>query len=102
MKIPKVVKRLCRFCSKHTEHKVSQNKKRKASSLSRGSKYRIVKRGKSKGMGSRGKLSKPPINKWKSTGKKLSKKTDLRYECTECKKVTMQKKGIRAKRVEFV
>jgi len=31
----------------------------------------------------------------------MSKKTDLRYECKECKKTHMQKKGFRAKKVEF-
>jgi ribosomal protein L44E len=48
-----------------------------------------------------GRYSKPAITKFKMTGKKSSKKTDLRYECSICKKQHMQKKGFRAKRLEF-
>ena len=82
-------------------HKVSQNKKRNASSLTYGSKVRARLRGKARGSGNKGRYSKPAISKFKMTGKKTSKKTDFRYACSECKKVHMQKKGIRAKRVEF-
>jgi len=102
MKIPKIKKRLCPKCKKHTEHKVSQNKKRKPSSLSYGSKYRAKNRGAARGAGGMGRYSKPAVSKFKRTGSKVSKKTDLRYFCTECKKSTMQSKGMRAKRVEFV
>lgn len=101
MKIPKLVKRLCPYCKKHTEHKVTQNKRRNPSSLTHGSKYRARRRGAARGTGSLGRYSRPAITKFKMTGKKLSKKTDLRYECKECKKVHMQSKGIRAKKVEF-
>jgi len=80
MKIPKLVKRLCPFCKKHTEHKVSQVKKKQASSLSYGSKVRAKRRGAARGQGGMGRYSKPPITKWKLTGKKTSKKVDLRYE----------------------
>ena len=41
------------------------------------------------------------ITQWKMAGKKGTKKTDLRYECTVCKKQSVQKKGIRVKRLEF-
>lgn len=102
MKIPKLMKRLCPYCKKHTEHKVTQNKKRNASSLSYGSKYRAKSRGSARGMGGMGRYSKPAISKWKRTGSKVSKKTDFRYACTECKKVHMQAKGIRSKKVELV
>ena len=101
MKIPKVVKRYCPKCKAHQEHKVSQNKKKSPSSLTYGSKVRARRRGKARGMGGMGRYSKPAISKFKMTGKKLSKKTDLRYECKVCKKSTMQSQGIRAKRVEF-
>ena len=102
MKKPKHVKRLCPHCKKHTEHKVSQNKKRSPSSLSYGSKYRARSRSQARGTGSRGKYSKPAMTKWKRTGAKTSKKTDFRYACTSCKKVHMQSKGIRAKKVELI
>ena len=102
MKKPKIIKRYCSHCKKHTEHKVAQNKKRNASPLTYGSKYRARKRGQARGTGNQGRYSKPAITKFKQTGKKNTKKTDLRYECKECKKISMQRKGIRAKKVEFV
>jgi len=101
MKIPKTIKRYCPYCKKHTEHRVMQNKKKQASSLKRGAKQRMWKRGLARGKGNT-KLSKGALTKWKRYGKKTSKKTDLRYECSVCKKIHMQKKGKRAKRVEFV
>jgi large subunit ribosomal protein L44e len=102
MKKPKEMKRLCPYCKKHTIHKVAQNKKKSSSSQSRGSKYRARERGLARGKGNLGRYSKPAVTKFKRTGKKGTKKTDLRYTCKECKKAHMQKKGIRAKRVEFV
>jgi len=102
MKLPKITKRLCPYCKKHTEHKIAQAKKKSPSSLKQGSKYRAKKRGLGRGAGNLGKYgSKPAITKFKLTGKKASKKTDLRYECGTCKKAHVQKQGIRAKRVEF-
>jgi len=101
MKIPKIKKRYCPYCKKHTEHKVSQTKKKNASSLTYGSKKRARKRGAARGFGNLGRYSKPAVSKFKMTGKKSSKKTDLRYECKECKKKHVQRKGIRAKKVEF-
>lgn len=101
MKVPKTVRRLCPFCRKHTEHKVSQTKKKQASSLKKGSKYRARKRGLARGFGNLGRYSKPAITKFKMTGKKVSKKTDFRYTCSVCKKSHAQRKGIRAKKVEM-
>jgi len=80
---------------------VTQSKKKAPSSLSRGSKYRAKKRGLARGYGNRGRYSRRAVSKWKMSGKKKSKKTDLRYECKVCKKTHMQKKGIRTKRIEF-
>ena len=102
MKIPKLVKRFCRHCKKHTEHKVAANKKKAASSLSHGSKVRARLRGLARGTGNLGRYSKPAVTKFKRSGAKSSKKTDLRYTCAVCKKTSMQAKGIRAKKVEFV
>lgn len=81
MKLPKSIKRHCPYCKKHTEHKVSQAKKRKPRSMTYGSKLRAKRRGSARGIGNRGRYSKPAISKFKMTGKKMSKKTDLRYEC---------------------
>ena len=102
MKIPKLMKRLCKTCKKHTEQKVAQNKRRTASSLSRGSKYRARKRGVARGVGGHGRYSKPAVTKFKRTGAKTTKKTDLRYTCNVCKKASSQPSGIRSKKVEFV
>lgn len=104
MKIPKTVKRLCKFCKKHTEQNVTQAKKRSPGSthpMSKGSKKRMKRRGEGRGTGNVGKLSKGALTKWKRYGQKTSKKTDLRYECKVCKKKTTQRKGTRAKRIEF-
>ena len=78
-----------------------QSKKRSPRSLTYGSKVRARRRGLSRGFGNRGRYSKPAITKFKRTGKKSTKKTDLRYECKVCKKVHAQNKGFRAKRIEF-
>jgi len=101
MKLPKATKRLCPKCKKHTEHKITTNKRKSASSLKRGSKYRAKSRGLAKGTGNLGRYSKPAVTKFKLTGAKTTKKTDLRYTCSVCKKSHAQNKGIRARRVEF-
>ncbi len=102
MKLPKTAKRYCPYCKKHTVHKISQSKKKGPRSLSYGSKIRARRRGAARGHGSMGRYSKPAISQFKMTGKKPSKKTDLRYECSVCKKLHVQSSGIRAKKVEFV
>jgi len=102
MKTPKEVMRHCPFCKKHTKHIVSLAKRKAKGSthpLSTGSKVRTKLRGFWKGTGNLGRYSKPP--KPKMVGKKLTKKTDFRYKCSVCKKSHMQKKGIRAKKVEL-
>ena len=101
MKIPKIVRRYCKKCRKHTEQKVSVTKKKAASTLSYGSKIRARRRGKARGHGNRGRYSKPAVTQFKRTGAKTTKKTDLRYECKECKKIWVQRKGMRTKKVEF-
>ena len=102
MKIPKTKKRFCKSCKKHTTQKVSQNKRKTASPLTKGSKYRARKRGQARGTGSHGKYSRPAVTKFKRTGAKNTKKTDLRYTCSECKKISSQPHGIRSKRVELI
>ncbi|MFW6230785.1 MAG: hypothetical protein ACOC32_02055 [Nanoarchaeota archaeon] len=107
MKIPKEVKRLCPKCGKHTTHKVTQAKTKGLSAthtLSRGSRPRMHERQQGKGMGTgnSGKTSRPPIKNRKMSGKKLSKKTDIRYQCKDCKRITTQAEGTRAKKVELI
>ncbi len=101
MKFPKTVKRFCPFCRKHTEHKVFLAKKKAPSPLKYGSKIRARRRGRARGSGNLGRYSKPPVTQWKMTGKKQTKKTDLRYQCSACSKTHAQREGIRIKKVEF-
>ena len=101
MKMPKALKRYCPHCKTHHAHKVVQVKARKASSLKRASKYRARGRSAARGIGSMGRYSRKPISKFKRTGKKSSKKYDLRYECDTCKKQHVQSEGKRAKKLEF-
>lgn len=102
MKKPKKVRRYCKYCKKHTEHKVfniSSAKPRGA--LRRGSIIRAKKRGLGRGYGNLGKWgSKPPVSKFKRRTKS-TKKTNLIYECSVCKKKTTQKKGKRTSRIEI-
>ncbi len=103
MKIKKTIRRNCPKCKKHTEHKVVQAKKKGRSSthpLSRGSNKRLKQRGERRGAGNLGKYSKPP--KPKMSGKKLSKKIDLRYVCKECGTTYTQKATIRCKKIELI
>ena len=103
MKVPKITKRHCPKCKKHTEQKVTQSKRRARNAtrpLSYGSTKRVQQRGERRGAGNHGKYSKP--TKPKMIGKKLTKKTDFRYQCSVCKQSSMQNSGIRAKKVEII
>ncbi len=100
MKLPKTVRMYCPKCNAYTEHIVMQSKKRAKNSthpLSKGSKKRVKERGQWRGHGNHGKYSKPAVK-----SKKLTKKTDLRFVCKECKYTLTQAKGIRLKKVEIV
>ena len=104
MKLPKQQRRHCPYCNKHTDMTVSQAKRRgrnQTRPMSRGSRGRARSRGLVRGTGNRGRFSKPPVASWKMTGKKVTKKTDLRYTCKVCKKQHVQRDGLRAKKVEI-
>lgn len=106
MIVPKNIKRFCPTCKKHTEQKVSNAKRKTPFSnhtQSHGSKPRQKgkHRGLNIGMGNRGKFSRGAMTKWKMSGKKQSKKTDLRFTCNVCKKTSVDHSSIRAKKVEF-
>lgn len=104
MKLPRTKNRYCPKCKKHTEHKIVESRKKTpftAHPMSYGSKPRQALRGRMH-MGNRGKYSRPPISKWKMAGKKQSKKTDFRFQCSQCKKMHTQDYGIRTRKVEFV
>jgi large subunit ribosomal protein L44e len=96
MKIPKKTNRYCPYCKKKTEQKiklVSTGGKRGA--LKRGSKDRAKLRGQNRGIGNKGKYSKPAVSKFKRKSK-TTKKTNIMYTCKECGKSKYQKKGQRA------
>ncbi len=102
MKFPKTKNTYCPHCRKHTECKLFQVKKGVPSPLSYGSKIRAKRRGKARGFGNLGRYSKPAVTKFKMTGKKQTKKTDLKFQCAVCKKFHLQSKGFRTKKVEIV
>ena len=100
MKIPKQLKRYCKHCNKTTSHKVAQVKGKDRGALKKGSIQRANKRGRGQGYGNKGKWgSKPAITKFKMTGAKTSKKTNLKFTCEICKKSSLQSHGIRTKKV---
>ena len=102
MKLPKITKRHCPFCKKHTQHKISiVSTGAKRSALKKGSKERAKKRGRGRGFGNLGKWgSKPAVTKWKRKTKS-TKKTNLLYTCQECKKSHGQKKGKRTGKIQI-
>lgn len=102
MKLKKEIKRYCPRCSQHTQQKVAEVKGKERGSLKKGSIQRAYKRGRGRGFGNVGKYgSKPPLSKWKRTGAKTSKKTNIKYTCSRCKKTTIQKQGTRTKKLVF-
>lgn len=104
MKLPKIIKKYCKHCKSHTEHKVtiSKNKTRgTAHRLSQGSKIRMRRRGQARGYGNQGKISRGAMNKWKRYNKKTSKKADLRFTCKVCAKTSSKKKTKRTKKLEI-
>jgi len=106
MKLPKTLKRYCPFCKKHTEHTLSQAKKRtpySAHPMSKGTPFRQKQkqRGKGIGQGNTGKFNKKAKTKWKMSGASPTKLTDFRYKCKVCGKSHIQKKGIRARKLEI-
>ncbi len=100
MKIPKQIKRYCFHCKKHTLHKISVVKGKDRGTLKRGSIARAFKRGRGQGYGNLGRWgSKPAISKFKMTGAKTSKKTNLKFTCEVCSKSSLQRFGIRTKKM---
>ncbi len=91
MKIPKIQKRYCPYCKKHTLNEVKKVSGSKKSPMSSGE--RRFKR-KMKGFGSFPKSN--PKGREKPT-----RKVDLRYTCKECKKSHVIGLGFRIKKVEI-
>ena len=101
MKIPKKTKRFCPYCKKHTEQKVLEvGTGIKRGAMARGGKTRVHLRGLNRGFGNHGRFSKKPIGKYKRKTK-TTKKTNLVYQCSECKKKKYQKKGKRTGKLQI-
>ena len=101
MKSKKVMNKHCKFCKKHTEHKVTQAKQSTRSSahpLSHGSTSRLKRRNERRGFGNLGRYSKP--TKPKRTGAKQTKKIVLKLTCNVSKKSYQLPIG-RSKKIEF-
>lgn len=97
MKIPKTTNRFCPHCNKKTNQKiklVSTGAKR--GTLTRGSKQRAMLRGKNRGIGNKGRWSKPAVSKFKRKSK-ITKKTNIMYTCSVCGK-SKYRQGRRNKR----
>lgn len=107
MKFPKEIKRYCPSCKKHTVQKVKNEKNRgknKAHPLTQFSSIRLKLRGKwlGQGTGNKGARSRGAMNSWKRYNKKHSKRIDLRYTCTVCKKVnTSSGRSQRTKKISI-
>ena len=92
MKLPKTTKRFCPYCNKQTAQKVKQvSTGTKKNSLKRGSKIRARLRGLARGIGNLGRYSKPAVSKFKRKTK-TTKKPQILYTCSVCKKSKNQKK----------
>jgi len=69
--------------------------------MTQGSRTRMRRRGSDRGFGNHGRTSRGAPASWKMSGKKRTKKTDLRYTCSECRKLTAQSSGFRAAKMQF-
>lgn len=97
MKLPKEKKRYCPKCKKTTVHKVAQTKGGgKRNALNEGTRRFEKKR---EGYGSFPRKKPEKSKRW---GVKQSKKIDLRFTCKTCKYTSMNKKGFRIKKIEWV
>jgi len=97
MKRPKKTNRYCPTCKKKTEQKVKEPSKGKPSSMKRGSKVRMKLRGLWRGIGNKGKYSR--MKNQAKMKRKTTKKTNLMFTCTVCKKSKYQKQGKRTSKL---
>ena len=86
MKIPKTTNRYCPYCNKKTKQNIkSVSTGAKRGTLTRGSKSRARRRGLNRGIGNKGKYSKPAVSKFKRKSK-TTKKPNIMYVCSVCGK----------------
>jgi len=91
MIVPKIQKKYCPFCKKHTEHNVEEAKRKQRKKASK-SQRRFLR--KLKGYGSFPKEN--PKGREKPT-----RKLDLRFKCSVCKKKHTVGTGFRVKKFEL-
>lgn len=92
MQMPRRFRTYCPFCKEHQQHEVQKVRTGRSSGMK---KVQDRQRARQKsGIGNAGKFSKVP------SGEKPTKKTDLKYRCSECGKAHLRK-GWRAGRLEF-
>ncbi len=98
MKLPKTVNRYCPYCNKKTGQKIKLvGTGGKRGTLKRGGIDRARLRGLGRGIGNKGKWgSKPAVSKFKRKSK-TTKKTNIMYTCSVCKK-SKYRQGRRNKR----
>jgi len=89
--MPKQVMCHCPFCKKHTKQNIERVRRGQASSLTHIARQKF----RANGIGNQGKFSKVP------GGDKPSKRLNLRYRCTICKKAH-NRAGFRAGKFELV
>jgi large subunit ribosomal protein L44e len=92
MEIPRRFNTYCPHCNAHHEHELEKVRQGQASGMTK-VQGRQRERQRS-GIGNAGKFSKVP------SGEKPTKKTNLKYRCSECGKAHLRK-GWRAGRLEF-
>ena len=105
MKAPKKRMHFCPRCRKHTEQIVSIAKnagRNKTHPMSRGSRIRMRLRGQDRGYGNKGRTSKGAVSSFSMSGAKTSKKQDLRFTCSICKKTSGIRNTFRAKKLELI
>ena len=101
MKIPKTTNRFCPYCNKKTNQKI----KVVGTGFSRGSmtrgggRIRAKLRGLGRGLGNLGKWGSKPAQAKHKRKTKTTKKTNIMYTCSVCKKSKYQKKGQRTSKV---
>ena len=103
MKLPEKTNRYCPYCRKQTEQKVSVAKQRSRSAthpLSRGSDFRVKKRGFKSGFGNQGRYSRPPPKNQKMKTKQ-TKRLTVMYTCNTCKKSKGISKGLRVSKIQI-
>ena len=91
MQMPRRFNTYCPFCNEHHEHEVEKSRTGRSSGMKWDARRT---RRNSSSIGNSGRFSKVPA------GEKPTKKTDLKYRCSECGRAHLRE-GWRAGRLEF-